>query len=294
MHRLHIKDLTVLCSAAALLFCLSSCSSGELAPFSKNYESAEELTDMLIANYDGSEAQLKALKKNTAIHHFFTPEEADNQIARTLYSAKETADRQEAESTAGMTEDEIMAAGLTSPSDGESESDPVESVSYSGMDIYNLYAVCSPDSQWYSTLAIGDGPTPLMLFGLHSPYFSYETYGDLSYSAITDGIRDFFQDPQSVTLESVTLYPALLEDEDALRFPAPMKFAMVATVRAANGFGAYSSQDYLFIYNGRSYALDGPFEWNGLFSPSYLERLGFQSGGWPYANLEEDAASSES
>ena len=90
MHRLHIKDLTVLCSAAALLFCLSSCSSGELAPFSKNYESAEELTDMLIANYDGSEAQLKALKKNTAIHHFFTPEEADNQIARTLYSAKET------------------------------------------------------------------------------------------------------------------------------------------------------------------------------------------------------------
>ena len=47
--------------------------------------------------------------------------------------------------------------------------------------------MCNEDSQWYNTLAIGDGPAPLMLFGLSSPYFSYAAYGDLSYAAIADG-----------------------------------------------------------------------------------------------------------
>ena len=104
--------------------------------------------------------------------------------------------------------------------------------------------------------------------------------------AIADGIRDFFKDPQSVTVEDVTLYPALLDDPDALQFSAPMKFAMVITVRAANDFGAYSSGDYLFLFSGRSYSLDGPFTWDGLSSPRYLERLGFQSGGWSLPDLE--------
>lgn len=290
--RISMKKTIALGLAAALLLALPACGSGggELAPFTKNYDSAEELTDMLIAHYTGSDEQLRAIEKNTAIHHFFSEDEADNQIARTLYAAKQDADQQEHNDRYGITDDmsqeEIMAIEAGEVPAEENEAVERQGADYSGADIYSLYAVCNEDSQWYNTLAIGDGPAPLMLFGLSSPYFSYTAYGDLSYAAIADGIRDFFKDPQSVTVEDVTLYPALLDDPDALQFSAPMKFAMVITVRAANDFGAYSSGDYLFLFSGRSYSLDGPFTWDGLSSPRYLDRLGFQSGGWSLPDLE--------
>lgn len=139
----------------------------------------------------------------------------------------------------------------------------------------SLYAICDiydacNETEWYNRLLDSEG-TPLLMVN-HRPTFK----------EIADKIKTNFKDPLSVSVIKASIH--WKEPKDNATMLHSNDLMILATVRATNGFGAYTTKDYLiscklseegdFIYNYE-------IAYEASSSAKYFElpALGFVSSG---------------
>ncbi len=136
-------------------------------------------------------------------------------------------------------------------------------------DICDIYAACN-ETGWYNKLLDSEG-TPLLMVN-NKPTFK----------KIADGIKSSFKDPLSVSITKASIH--WKEPKNGATVLDSKDLMILATVRATNGFGAYTTKDYLITCNLSS---DGDFIYNykiayeASSSAKYFElpALGYVSSG---------------
>ena len=238
-----MKKLLALLLALSMMLILCACGSG-----SKTYETAEEYAEAILAKKQDAEEQGKGyrfvedyeeeFRADTANHHFFFEEKQDNLLWKKLY------------------------VDFNGKYDGKH---------LSLSDIYTLYAIANGGDYWFDRLNING--KPFGAYGNRSPYYS----GIFSRETITDGIRDEFDNPASVeVVDSIFLYPSLLDDENAAAFDSPMECLLLVNVKAK---GIHGSQGYLLKMRGSSFEILTKCQFNELTgADSMLKRSDYFIG----------------
>ncbi len=238
-----MKKLSALFLALSMMLILCACGSG-----SKTYETAEEYAEAILAKKQKAEEQGKGyrfiedyeeeFRADTANHHFFSEAEQDNLLWELLYE------------------------GSNGKHDGND---------LSLSNIYSLYAIANGGDDWFDRLNIHG--KPFGGYGDYSPHYS----GIFSRETITDGIRDEFDNPASVEIvDSMFLYPSLLDDENAAAFDSPMECLLLVNVKAK---GIHGSQGYLLKMRGSSFEILTKCQFNELTgADSMLKRSDYFIG----------------
>lgn len=243
-----MKRMMSLLLALCMVLTLCACGGG-----SKTYETAEEYAEAILEKKQDADKQNKGyrfmtdyeeeFKADTANHHFFSEEEQDNLMWEKLYLNSE-----------GKHDKNCLSL----------------------YDIYTLYAIANGGDYWFDRLNIHGVP-----FGYYGDYSSYYS-GIFSRNTIADGIRNEFDNPGSVKIvDSMFLYPRLLDDENAVAFDSPLECLLLVNVKASGGHGTHG---YLLKVRGSSIEILTKCNFNELTgADSMLKRsdyfIGFSEKG---------------